>query len=223
MCAIILPDQRSSHYYAYATFSGGLEPLYYPPFNATDTPLIDSIADREMWLHLCTQFSPAVVRVYGISNFTPPSLPDRPTASGTVEIVALYYADGYPATADVLDQDKVVQKGIHPEKNLYPACFYAPSDPDEAAWVAGTAIRTKLHMPDCPAGFVQDPKKPIQGNPPSNLMWKRLFQTDDMKDNVARWSLRGGIATGMAVFSYLQTGGAQRHIQPYYNQCQLLK
>ena len=44
-----------------------------------------------------------------------------------------------------------------------------------------------------------------------------------MPDNVARWSLRGGIATGMAVFSYLQSGGAQRSIKPYYNQCQLLK
>ncbi len=212
ICATILPDQRSSHYYGYQVFTGGLEPLYYPPFNATDTPMMDTIADRDMWLHLCTQYSPTVVRVYGVSNFSP-AASDHP-ASGTVEIIALYYGDGYPATAPVLDQEKAVQTGIHSDKNLYPACFQPPSDPQAAAWAAGTAIRTKFHMPDCPAAFLQDQSK---------LMWRRLFQTPEMPDNVARWSLRGGIATGMAVFSYLQSGGAQRPIKPYFNQCQLLK
>jgi hypothetical protein len=44
-----------------------------------------------------------------------------------------------------------------------------------------------------------------------------------MMDNISRWSLRGGIATGMAVYSYLRSGGAQQQLKPYYNQCQLLK
>ena len=41
-------------------------------------------------------------------------------------------------------------------------------------------------------------------------------------DNVARWALRGAIAAGMSVFTYLQSGGAQTRIKPYYNECQLL-
>ena len=204
LCAIMLPDSRSSHYYSYAKFTGGLEPAFYPPFNAVDAPFIDTVGDREMWFQLCTQYSPAVVRVYGVSSFA--------NGEKIIDLVALYYGDGYPAGADVLDQNKMVQKGIRPKENIYPACFQAPDEPEAAAWVAGTAIKTKYHMPDCPPAFLQDQSK---------VMSTRL---DPAKgDNVARWSLRGGIATGMAVYSYLRSGGAQTQLKPYYNQCQLLK
>ena len=81
-------------------------------------------------------------------------------------------------------------------------------------------------MPDCPPGFVDttttDPAKLDQ----TRVMWIRAAADatkDAMDDNIARWSLRGGIATGMAVYSYLRGGGAQGQIKPYYNQCQLLK
>jgi len=204
LCAIMLPDNRSGHYYSYVKFTGGLEPSFYPPFNATDAPFIDTVADREMWFQLCTQYSPTVVRVYGVSSFS--------AGEKLIEIVALYYGDSYPSDAPILDQNKVVQKGIRPKENIYPACFQPPSDPDAAAWAAGTAIKTKFQMPDCPPAFLQDQSK---------VMATRL---DPAKgDNVARWSLRGGIATGMSVYSYLRSGGAQGQLRPYYNQCQLLK
>jgi mono/diheme cytochrome c family protein len=221
LCAIMLPDKNSGHYYDYAAFENGSEPQFYPPFNANDTPFLDMVADRDMWMHLCTQYSPVVVRVYGVSGFAPPG--DGIPAKGDVGIVALYYGDSYPTDAPVLDQNRVIQTGIQPDiskpnANLYPACFQPPSDPQAAAWVAGTAIKTKFHMPDCPKAFLD-----VNAQNQSKVMWTLRGETDAMKDNIARWSLRGGIATGMSVFSYLRSGGAQGQLKPYYNQCQLLK
>ena len=45
-------------------------------------------------------------------------------------------------------------------------------------------------------------------------------------DNVEVWKLRGAIATGMAVFSYLQhrvTHPELARMPPYYDQCELLR
>ena len=223
LCAIILPDKSSGHYYHYAAFENGSEPQFYPPFNANDTPFLDTVADRDMWFHLCTQYSPVVVRVYGVSGFAPADPQTGSSAKGHVNIVALYYGDSYPTDAQVLDQNKVIQTGIQPDlskpnANLYPACFQPPSDPQQAAWVAGTAIKTKFHMPDCPKPFLE-----VNEQNKSKVMWTLLNETEALKDNIARWSLRGGIATGMSVFSYLRSGGAQGQVKPYYNQCQLLK
>ena len=73
-------------------------------------------------------------------------------------------------------------------------------------------------MPDCPKPFLE-----VNEQNKSKVMWTLLNETEALKDNIARWSLRGGIATGMSVFSYLRSGGAQGQVKPYYNQCQLLK
>ena len=105
--------------------------------------------------------------------------------------------------------------GVHSSQNLYPACVKAPADPAEAQWLAGTELKTRLNMPDCPADFLATAKP---------LWTSRVTGTaqgDEFKANVALWSLRGAIATGMTVFSYLQSN-VHLPPKPYFNECQLL-
>ncbi len=90
-----------------------------------------------------------MVRVY---------LTNDKNADGTYDVTlkALYYADAYPADAPVLDQNQVVQMGVHTAysanqaqpMNLYPACLQLR--PAAADYLKDKAIRTKTHMPDCP-------------------------------------------------------------------------
>jgi hypothetical protein len=65
-------------------------------------------------------------------------------------------------------------------------------------------------------------------------MWRHVglagrFPADNQetfRDNVEAWKLRGGIATGMAVFSYLQqrvSDPSLSRMPPYYDQCELLR
>ena len=75
-------------------------------------------------------------------------------------------------------------------------------------------------MPDCPPQFLANTNA---------VLWRYVdlqFGDDTLKvqqaDNMLNWELRGAIATGMTVFSYLQSGGAQMPVKPYYNECQLL-
>jgi hypothetical protein len=212
LCAVVLPDAKKASYFfnKYTKFEGGIEPRAYPPFdNIDDSPFIRVNADKEMWLYLCSRFSPPVVRVYEVTGGGATSdSPDR----RNVELGAIYYADGYPSTAPVLDHKRAVVNGVHPE-NYYPACVRMPTNPNDVAWLQTTKAWTKYHMPPCPAEFLAQAK----------VMWQGTFTTPEMGDNMARWDLRGAIATGMSVFSYLQSGGAQMQVTPYYNQCQLLK
>jgi hypothetical protein len=212
LCAVVLPDAKKASYFfnKYTKFEGGIEPRAYPPFdNIDDSPFIRVNADKEMWLYLCSRFSPPLVRVYEVTGGGPTSdAPDR----RNVELRAIYYADGYPSTAPVLDHKRVVVNGVHPD-NYYPACVRMPTAPGDVAWLQTTKAWTKYHMPPCPAEFLAQAK----------VMWQDSFTTPEMSDNMARWDLRGAIATGMSVFSYLQGGGAQTQVTPYYNQCQLLK
>jgi len=156
-----------------------------------------------MWLYLCSHWSPPVVRVYGVDT-------------GSVRLTKMYYGDTYPTTAAILDQNNVVQTGIHPE-NYYPACFQRPTTTDDIATLAAhDSIHTATKMPDCPTNFLAS----------APLMWTRLPTPDQQvpqQDNIKSWELRGGIVAGMSVFSYLQSGGAQHTVTPYYNQCEMLK
>ena len=43
-------------------------PPVYPPFNDPESALIGANGDKEMWLALCSRFSPRVVRVYTAGN-----------------------------------------------------------------------------------------------------------------------------------------------------------
>jgi len=209
MCAVVLPDFHAASYYynQYQEFTAGLDLQPYPPFEAPDTPFIRSNADKEMWLHLCSQFSPPVVRIYEVTGSASESSDSR-----SVALTSIYYADGYPSTAPVLDHKKQVVNGVHRE-NYYPACVKMPASAADASWLQHTQVWTKVHMPPCPDEFINTGK----------LMWSIKFNTQSMNDNLTKWDLRGAIATGMSVFSYLYSGGAQMQVKPYYNQCQLLQ
>ncbi len=218
LCSVVLPDTTNLGHFgseASTKFLHGSEPQDYPPFNSEDAPFITANEDKEMWLTLCTGFSPAVVRVYEAR------LNLDGTGTYDVFLSALYYADAYPADAPVLDHNRVVQMGVHtaygdPDHpmNLYPACLRAP-DPSAAAWLATKDVRTKTQMPDCPTELFAN----------GTVLWQASAapdQVDPQIDNVNRWALRGAIAAGMSVFTYLETGGAQSVVAPYYNECQLL-
>ena len=181
----------------------------YPPFNSRQTHLIQDNYDKQMWAHLCSDFSPQVIRVYA-----------RQTGSIGVVLVAFYYAQdplnrvepgktySYPPKAPVLDHRGDLQPSVD-RSNLYPACM------DASAAITGT------RMPLCPPEFLRD----------GTVLWKGVNQQYDpasyalYERNVEAWKLRGGIATGMAVFSYLKsrlTDPAQSRLPPYYDQCELL-
>jgi mono/diheme cytochrome c family protein len=203
LCAAVLPDHN--------VYAGSyLTSMSYPPYNGDDAPFIETNGDKQMWIYLCSRFSPPVVRVYG---------PNK----GGVKIIALYYGagvaqpgDGYPSNAPVGDQNtdttKVSQMGIQPETNFFPACL----DPTTAADLVNT--RAGHYLPACPAAFIANRKQ---------LLWTDLQGTTEAEGatfelNITRWRLRGAISTGMTVFSYLQAGGAQTVLPPNYNECQLL-
>ena len=214
LCAVVLPDANKARDYfqKYTTFQG-VEPYAYPPYEADAAPFIRTNEDKEMWLYLCTQFSPAVVRVYNVHGSAPAE--DNPETR-TVVLGAFYYADGYPSTAPVLDHQRNVVNGVNPATNYYPACVKMPTNPSDIAFLQQTRLWMLYKMPPCPAEFIANGK----------VMWSDNGTSDQVSewyDNMARWSLRGAIATGMSVFSYLSAGGAQMAIKPYYNQCQLLK
>jgi len=220
LCSVVLPDPNgyfgSYQNRRYTEFLRGIQPNDYPPFNTPDAPFITKNEDKEMWLAMCTGFSPSVVRVYSATANT--------DGTYSVELNDLYYADAYPADAPVLDHNMVVQVGVHTAYgddahpiNYYPACLRAP-EPAGATYLADKDIRTKMHMPDCP------PELFANGKP----LWTYASSADQAQvqaDNAVRWSLRGAIAAGMSVFTHLDNtlgSGQATVVGPAYNECQLL-
>ena len=199
LCADVLPSPTDKFL---PTFDKGTSfpPTHgYPPFNTPGAHFITTNYDKEMWLHLCSDFSPQVVRVYG-----------KTAADAGIALVAMYYGSDYPANAPVWDQQQKMQMGVHRE-NVYPACL----DPNLIA----PASIPELGIPTCDPTFLKNGK----------LLWQSVGQ-DPVKqalyaDNVEIWKLRGAIATGMAVFSYMRqrvTDPARSRLPPYYDQCELL-
>jgi hypothetical protein len=126
--------------------------------------------------------------------------------SNAIGLVAMYYASDYPADKRVLDHQMKPQMGVQ-AANLYPACLDTTLTPPRA------------DLPSCDADFLKNGK----------LLW-RITALDPAEkaryaDNVELWKLRGAIATGMAVFSYMRqrvTDPSRSRLAPYYDQCELL-
>jgi mono/diheme cytochrome c family protein len=224
LCAIVLPDTAPlggggvPAFNRFSSLDG--PPKVYPPFNHEGAPLIGETYDKELWLQLCSSFSPQVLRVYGATQ-----------ASGAKEIllIAMYYVNEpanpadptivrYPGNAPVWDHNKTTQMGVA-AGNLYPACL-DPRMPKSD--VVG------LTMPSCDVDFLKRGK----------LLWRRggvaflLGEPSDdhlqpaFRNNIDTWKLRGAIATGMSVFSYLRhrvTHPELARMPPYYDQCELLR
>jgi hypothetical protein len=237
LCAMVLPDVSALiRDQGGATEAPGGSPkpqAEYPPMiNSKDfAPFVKSNGDKEMWLNICTQFSPPVVRVYGMRNV---GNQENPTWTGYIK--AMYYADGstsgdpasvgtklaYPANAPVLDHNEVVRNGVTRD-NYYPACIQDPNYPmpgDNANHAPDDVVafyRSRFGMiPFCPPAFLAG----------GGLMWEKDVsdpdQADAQVDNVKEWTLRGAISAGMSVFAYLRTADLTHNTSVYYNQCQLL-
>jgi mono/diheme cytochrome c family protein len=224
ICAIVLPAPANNlpdferSLFAFISNRNLPEAFGYPPYNHSGSPLVASTYDKEMWLHLCSDFSPQVVRVYG-SLFGAQG--GRPAE---VQILRMYYAvdpahvadpshpANYPADARVWDHTKTTQTGVT-RQNLFPACL----DPDKIS----AAQIASLKIPTCPPAFLQKAKP----------MWIDETLSPDPDDqlayagNVQVWTLRGAIATGMSVFSYLEQRLGDPNMSklpPYYDQCEQL-
>jgi mono/diheme cytochrome c family protein len=223
-CTIVLPAPTSAsglldrHLFAFDS-AATIDAAKYPPYNHDGSPFITTTYDREMWIHLCSDFSPQVVRVYAAQ-----------IANGTeIKARQMYYAidpaddqmnprpnnpANFPADQPVWDQNKMVQTGVK-RQNLYPACLDNTQNFISAATIA------KFGMPVCPANWLNSAKP----------LWRAFdarFASDDPSTqayNVSTWTLRGGIAAGMSVFSYLEKripDPTMTSLPPYYDQCEQL-
>ena len=159
--------------------------------------------DKEMWLHLCSDFSPQVVRVYGSMS--------RGVGRAST-LVAMYYASDPPNPAiprqalpgrrPVWDHNQT-SRWAFSSANLYPACL-DPRLPSTRSRDCDADVRLTSSPTEGPVARRGRPQS--LGLPPT---------TSRVADNVDAWKLRGGIATGMAVFSYLQ----QRVTHPSSRAC----
>jgi hypothetical protein len=192
-------------------------PHEYPPYAYAGAPFIEQTYDKDMWLHFCSAFSPQVVRVYG----------SIPADSAEFALIAMYYASDpakpgdptivpYPAEAPVWDHTQTTQMGVT-SANLYPACL-DPRFPSRKI--------TGLLMPTCSLDFVTKGKVLWRDAAVPQSLGLPLDDEAAWRDNVETWKLRGAIATGMSVFSYLQhrvTHPELARLPPYYDQCDQLR
>ena len=229
LCAIVLPAPTSitnplldPHLFAFDA-SSDIDSISYPPYTHQGSPFVTTTYDREMWVHLCSDFSPQIVRVYGTG-----SLADN-EGRQEIRLRQMYYAidpaddqmnprpdnpANYPAGAPLWNHKKQTKMGLDRD-NLYPACV----DPYRIT----SAKIASLGMPVCPEEWRKSAKP----------LWRTVdpehFPTTDDPSafavNVQSWKLRGGIAAGMAVFSYLEQRVAEpamTKLPPYYDQCEQL-
>jgi mono/diheme cytochrome c family protein len=216
LCAFVLPSPIDGLYgYQHAALTKGKKDIY-PPYDVDNGPFIDKTYDKEMWLHLCSDYAPQVIRVYGAL---------APTAE-QLDLVAMYYAKdsdpsrSFPTDAPVWDHTWHMQPRLSPD-NFYPACV----DPR----LPTKSVKVDVPLPPCPVDFLTKGKVlwrndgtvgalnvATHGNLPPD-------DKDAMADNVTTWKLKGAIATGMSVFSYLRDRLSKgTHLAPYYDQCELL-
>jgi mono/diheme cytochrome c family protein len=214
LCAFVLPSPHDNLYgYRNAALKNGL-PDFYPPYNVLNGPFVDHTYDKEMWLHLCSDFGTQVIRVYGAL---------APTAE-QLDLVAMYYASdsdpgkSYPGDKPIWDQTWHEQPRLTKD-NVYPACV-DPRLPSN---------KVHLPIPTCPIDFLNNGKILWRGDTVplalNNAQGLHLPPDDPQvfEDNVTAWKLSAAIATGMSVFSYLrQRLSQQTRLPPYYDQCELL-
>ncbi|HXU04291.1 MAG TPA: hypothetical protein VN903_25195, partial [Polyangia bacterium] len=132
LCAFVLPSPIDGLYDAQVPLKSGT-PSEYPPYNLQNGPFVAQTYDKEMWLHLCSDFNPQVIRVYGALS----------PVDEQLALTAMYYATGYPPDKPIWDQNWKAQPTLTRD-NLYPACV-DPRLPSSKVQVA---------MTPCPLDFV---------------------------------------------------------------------
>jgi mono/diheme cytochrome c family protein len=120
---------------------------------------------------------------------------------GAQAVIRLYRGKNYPAGAPVGDHQGHTQPSLDPKTNFFPFCVNGVSDPPGAKlW------REQFNPPPpyCPEDFLAS------------------APTLD-PDDVLKWSTRGAINAGFAVFVFLDELTHGRVSPIHYNECQLLK
>lgn len=179
------------------------------------TGLIDANADAQMWSRLCALGNRAVVRVPFVRDWNDV----KPEIS---PVFSLYYADGYPADAPVLDDRGRVVTGVRPD-NTFPMCFPRPASAANQA-VAEQYLETHKvggpsgqRIPYCPDAWLKNPASPLEVV--MNTMVTGGYELTDAN----RWAARGAVNAGLTVFLYLdRLVKGQAAPQPEYNHCEQL-
>lgn len=158
--------------------------------------------DAELWERLCTFDNPAPVRpITVVLNGDTPGLFTGNT---------YYNASAYPQGAFVGNVTGGVEKAII-SGNSFPWCVVTPSDPALVTFLHSLKGSDGASLAECPAGFI-DPKNQWVDN--------------DMVGSVDldRFSSRGAINAGLAVFAYLDRMISQDKGRIVgYDECELLK
>jgi mono/diheme cytochrome c family protein len=191
------------------------------------TDIIGTNGDMELWLRLCALDNRQVVRVV-----VPADGGNWLATTGAKDLAirreqSLYWADGYPAGAPVMDHRGHAVSGVTPD-NLFPICLQRPTDPTQAGYADAFRMANPVGgaggnlIPYCPAElFATGPNSAGV----ASLKW-RLAYTTDPKTNqfvytdAKAWGTRGAINAGLAVFLYIdQLSKGMIAAKPPYNQC----
>ena len=213
LCAQVIPASAD----VAATIDGYF--FQHGTLNWTEnTALIDTNADAETWLKLCSLGNRPIVRVPYVDNWANIGTKTAPVIN---PVTSLYWGDSYPAGAAVLDDHGHVVNGITPD-NFFPVCFQKPTD---AAQLALATSYLAAHpvggeggavIPFCPDVLFQDPANQLASTP--DLSTGLTTYTDADK-----WAIRGAINAGMSVFMYvdqLEKGNVAP--KPQFNHCEQL-
>lgn len=179
------------------------------------TGLIDVNGDAQMWSRLCGIGNRTVVRVPFVRDWSDVKPEINP-------VFSLYYADGYPADAPVLDDRGRVVSGVRSD-NTFPVCFPRPAGASQQAaaeqYLAAHLVGGPggVRIPYCPEAWLKDPKSPLETV--MNTMVTGGYELTDAN----RWAARGAVNAGFAVFTHLQQlVGGQVTTKPDYNRCEQL-
>jgi hypothetical protein len=193
------------------------------------TDIIGTNGDMELWLQLCgldnRQIVRAVLPVTGTWTAA-----TRASDLSVQRAVSLYWADGYPASAPVMDQRAHVVNGVNPD-NLFPLCLQRPTDPTQAGYADAFRAANPVGGPNgnlipyCPTELFATSTSSTGVTTPK---WQLAFSYDpiagqNVYTDANDWAIRGAINAGLAVFLYVdQLSKGTITPKPPYSQCELI-
>jgi mono/diheme cytochrome c family protein len=190
------------------------------------TGLIGSNADAEMWLRICSLGNRQIVRVVSPANDEWRPATGAPKQVGIRTVESLYWADGYPASAPVMDHRGRVTEGID-RGNLFPMCVKKPTVPADQTAAdqyldANRVGPDRSRIPYCPETlFAADES---QSNIRKWQLKSRLIGgSTPVFADAELWAIRGAVNAGLAVFLYvdqLERGATKP--RPPFNRCEEL-
>jgi mono/diheme cytochrome c family protein len=202
----------------------------------SQSELIGENGDAELWLKVCTLNNRPVVRVPVPENRW--TLVKDGTNLAIRPLQSLFWGDGYPANAPVLDNRGRIVSGVRPD-NLFPLCVQKPGDPTEAA-AADAFLQTNpvggsggSVIPYCPpelfASATDAGGNVLHDDAGSVVRKWQLASTVNSNGTLAYtdandWAIQGAINAGEAVFLYVdQVAKGLVTPKPLFNQCDLLQ